>query len=480
MHHPVPQFKSLITSSLFVLKTLNAISAANDTCVDISPGTILGYSEGCDPATGDGCDTASFDSSYDTEYSHVLCRLTHMCIMLEENELVTTWGLTHDRLLELTLSEPTCKPHHVTSAIQNEGGDHLMFCSRKACKEDLSPAEIAAHLLETGDLAMKPHEHFNCGTETIVNDTHVVYHNHIVAPEKSLDGKIVLSDNKQLKIPFICSFERDFFRTTRLDWSRDAVIKKIVLLSSRGEGLGEFSVALRLYKDYNFEEFHVERPVINPNDQLYLGVDVLHTGFEETTLYPMVHYVWTTQTPDATPNEYSRMLIFQGCGNVDNVTIVANGGDDVAKFATPPVIHINDACSEFTDCRVYVHAFVKLCSPFENGACSFNCTKSSFTLNWRDTIKQELGSRTLGKVRSKRDADKKVYSGNVLSLGPLFVERKRTNLQNGENDEKVYITRVITNGGLGTTAVVLLCVACLTVGVLLVVFVVVFRKKYSA
>ena len=98
---------------------------------------------------------------------------------------------------------------------------------------------------------MKPHEHFNCGTETIVNDTHVVYHNHILAPEKSLDGKILLSDSKQLKIPFTCSFERDFFRTTRLDWSRDAVIKKIVLLSSRGEGLGEFSVALRLYKDYS-------------------------------------------------------------------------------------------------------------------------------------------------------------------------------------------------------------------------------------
>ena len=73
--------------------------------------------------------------------------------------------------------------------------------------------------------------------------------------------------------------------------------------------------------------------MINPNDQLYLGVNVLHTGFEETTLYPMVHYIWTTQTPDATPNEHSRMLIFQGCGNVDNVTIVANGGDDVAKFA---------------------------------------------------------------------------------------------------------------------------------------------------
>ena len=44
----------------------------------------------------------------------------------------------------------------------------------------------------------------------------------------------------------------------------------------------------------------------------------------------------------------------------------------------------------------------------------------------------------------------------------------------------MYITRVITNGGLGTAAVVLLCVACLTVAVLLVIFVVVFRKKYNA
>ena len=102
------------------------------------------------------------------------------------------------------------------------------------------------------------------------------------------------------------------------------------------------------------------------------------------------------------------------------------------------MIHINDACSEFTDCRVYVHAFVKLCSPFENGACNFDCTQTTFTSNWRDTIKQELGSNTLGKVRSKRDADKKVYSGNVLSLGPLFVQRKRDQTRNVGNDEKVY------------------------------------------
>ena len=87
MHLSKPHFKNMLTSTLFTIKTLNAISAANDTCIDISPGTILGYSEGCDPATGEGCNTASFDSSYDTEYSHVLCRLTHMCIMLEEDEL---------------------------------------------------------------------------------------------------------------------------------------------------------------------------------------------------------------------------------------------------------------------------------------------------------------------------------------------------------------------------------------------------------
>ena len=64
-----------------------------------------------------------------------------------------------------------------------------------------------------------------------------------------------------------------------------------------------------------------------------------------------------------------------------------------------------------------------------------------------------------------------------MSLGPLFVKRK-----NGiqDKEDKVYITRVITGGGLGTTAIVLLTIACLTVVVLLIVFVIVFRKKYEA
>ena len=176
--------------------------------------------------------------------------------------------------------------HDVTENLLDEKGHHLLFCSRKACKQDLTPEEIQQHLSETGDLALKPHEHFNCGTKTTVNDTHVVYHNHILAPETVIDGKIVIADDRQLKIPFICAFERDFFRSTRLNWSRDAVIKKIVLLSARGEGFGEFNIALRLYKDYNFEEYHVERPLIRGSDKLYLGVDVLHTGFEETTLFP--------------------------------------------------------------------------------------------------------------------------------------------------------------------------------------------------
>ena len=77
---------SLIASTLSI-KVINSQGfSANDSCVDISPGTILGYNPECDPSTGEQCDTISFDSTYDTEYSHVLCRLTHMCIMLEEDE----------------------------------------------------------------------------------------------------------------------------------------------------------------------------------------------------------------------------------------------------------------------------------------------------------------------------------------------------------------------------------------------------------
>ena len=141
------------------------------------------------------------------------------------------------------------------------------------------------------------------------------------------------------------------------------------------------------------------------------------------------------------------------------------------------MIHINDACSEFQDCRVYVHAFVKLCSPFENGACEFTCEPGNFTENWQNKIKSELSRKNLATVRSKRDADKKVYSGNVLSLGPLFV-KKKNGIQ--DKEDKVYITRVITGGGLGTTAIVLLTIACLTVVVLLVIFIIVFKKKRTA
>ena len=60
----------------------------NDQCVDISPQAILGFNENCDMFSGTGCQSeVTFEETYNTGISHVMCKMTHMCLMLEEDEL---------------------------------------------------------------------------------------------------------------------------------------------------------------------------------------------------------------------------------------------------------------------------------------------------------------------------------------------------------------------------------------------------------
>lgn len=87
---------NLLVDQIFSLPqngNLNLNSNSNNQvglpCVDISPQAILGFNANCNIQNGENCESqVSFDQTYNTDISHVMCKMTHMCLMLEEDELV--------------------------------------------------------------------------------------------------------------------------------------------------------------------------------------------------------------------------------------------------------------------------------------------------------------------------------------------------------------------------------------------------------
>jgi len=498
-------------TAVLLLTSFPIYGAAQSDCVDVSPQTILGYNPECRVDTGENCvkKTKQFDASFSTEYSHVMCKLTHMCLMLDEDTIMNEYNLAHDRMVDLTLADPGCRAQHVAKSVALDDADHLLFCSRKACQEDAGLSAIQqAHASETGE--SENHEHFNCGTDSSKsNRTHLIYKNYIYSPGSTKQvGEntfIQLAGDGLFKLPFTCSWERTFFRTAKMGWSRDAVVQKIFIFTNETGGQGRFTVELRLYTDSSFTATHSSAPIIRPGERLYLGADVLHTGFEETTLYPTIVHLWTTAKGSPLPDKDSMALVVNGCPVHNQTVVVNNGDDDVAKMATPPVFQTK--CPRNPDgtknCRVYVHAYVLLCSPYVQGACTVDCSETNLNIlgrtgkrkvqpnapdpvelgrtqgfdgmsqdDFQNLIQDFLDARDFQGARSRRSVDKKIYTGSILTLGPML-------LDDGESYQSSDTTITVTeDAGVGPEALVLLLLAVLTVIVLLVVFIVVYKTKY--
>ena len=136
------------------------------------------------------------------------------------------------------------------------------------------------------------------------------------------------------------------------------------------------------YTDSSFSVPHSIAPIVRPGERLYVGADVLYTGFEETTLYPTIVYLWTTARGTPLPDKDTFALVVNGCPVHNETTIVRNGDDDIAKIATPPVFQRK--CPRNSDgtknCRVYLHAYVLLCSPYVQGACTVDCSETNVNI----------------------------------------------------------------------------------------------------
>lgn len=209
----------------------------------------------------------------------------------------------------------------MTSSGKSESGHHLLFCARKHCAEDdeidlstLSQEELLDHQQQKA-------EHFNCGTKTSINDTHLTYENQVLLPgfesEKS-ETEVEMFQFKVLNsittsLPFICSWKRDLYKSMSVNWSPESAIIKAVYFDLNTSGRGKFSLVMRMYQSNRFQNYYQAPPVIKQSDLIYLGVELEHTDFQDTNLFPVIQHVWFSNTPDPFPNESTYVTMLGGC-----------------------------------------------------------------------------------------------------------------------------------------------------------------------
>ena len=252
---------------------------------------ILGLNKECDIATGFNCKKSILTPTYQSIFGHVICKMQYMCIILEESEIMKKFNLSHTRVKELELKDKTCKADHIAKSViemvSQDDQDHLMFCSRKVC--DSTPDD---------DGILVTHSHFDCGTETKINATHLIYENMVFSPRSSSSPVVLLSDPNSLdfKLPFICSWELEKWESQGFNWAVDSIVKRLIM--EPAQGVGEFIVRLQLYKTNAFKNPFTAPPILKTNAPLFIGADVHKTGYNISNLYPTIVHLWITNTAD--------------------------------------------------------------------------------------------------------------------------------------------------------------------------------------
>ena len=130
-------------------------------------------------------------------------------------------------------------------------------------------------------------------------------------------------------------------------------------------------------------------------------------------------------------NDESAVLLYKNCPVREGIEIITNGNENLAKMMTPMVAFLGDACKSYEEayCKVFVHAFVKLCNPWEQDGsdCVKTCPSISKAIPRKriQSIINDLPIREFNSLRNKRSLkDSNGYSGNVLTLGPIFLNDK--------------------------------------------------------
>ncbi|XP_076818242.1 ZP domain-containing protein-like [Clavelina lepadiformis] len=307
---------------------------------------------------------------------NIRCTPNKMCITLSKEWLTVRWGVK--RADELSLGSP-CKLE------AQENDTHVMLCTEG---QQLS----------------------SCGTQFVVNDTHVVFTNNVTLKEsdESNDFGVIGASRYRRVFPWRCIYPTRIF--VGIDFIPE--ISPITLFLGKKTGEGQFRAAMFLYKDDNYTSRYQNSPQMKMSDKLRVRVALLQ-GPPFTKM--QVVRCWATPDNDPLGKAARYGLIRNHCpvSRTVQVAVISNGEyeystweSNVFKFVDFP--------------NVYLHCNVKVC--FDGPNCLRTCNQS-------------------GPYRKRRDLSNDV----VVSVGPIWPDENVPAVLNDQDQMmKVAVTDATT------------------------------------
>ena len=255
---------------------------------------MLGAPAGCDLVTTEGCDGHQASVTYSVGSSFVICEVSHMCILVQEEFMFNAWGVTEESQLEAaTFEDATCNGFDVNGAIVGQPNvHHWMFCVQKACDEEKT----------------EENTYFDCGTTTTTNSTHISFANKISfePAEVEENGPISFGSSESTRIvPVVCAWQTGFFQTSSLTWTDNS--QTVILLHDQNTQQGKFTVEMMLHVDETFSQAYssVTPPVLNLDENLNILVDITDLSLSNSGVRPKVSYLWASLSSD--PLDFSNV-----------------------------------------------------------------------------------------------------------------------------------------------------------------------------
>lgn len=327
----------------------------------------------------------------------------------------------------------------VTSAGYEQGDIHL---NDKSCAFDGEDGEFFVSVISPLT---------SCETSYTVNETHVQFTNTISSMDTGSTyplGVVVGSQKSKnvLSAYIACTYRIDL-RVSTLFFPNITVIPIRVPDTF---GIGEFKVAMSLYTDATYRTPYVDPPTLQPDETLFVGVNIVNEASPE--VYLLIERCWGTTSEDS-ESLPSYPLIDDGCpiatkGNGE-IKITQNGISHQSLWRGP-VFKFVGLDEDFTS--VWLHCDLQICI---NRECEPTCA----TRRKRSV---------LGNGGDFYGPGNFVGGPNIISIGPLkrlFQEAKNDSvnllLLEQPSSQVIYPSNLQTPGQQDNTLTVAIVVGVL-------------------
>jgi len=259
---------------------------------------------------------------------------------------------------------------------------------------------------------------FDCGTESEVNATHLVYRNALT--RNIVAGDIIIGSDtmRTLSMPFGCAWPLNVFVSTSHE--SDFELTDTIVVESDVAGVGNYEAKMYLYQDENFSSKIQDMPVLDMLDNVFIGVELMNA---ELGVNVIIERAWATPQPSPYASAVQIPIVDHGCPSFATVEeldvhLYANGESSLSTFST--------SVFKFAEYeKAYLHAEVKICFKDKN-----TCPEQEFSCAGRNSSNDERF------VRSTEE-------GNVISLGPFYFSRSTGQLLNENIDD--FVEEVLIN-----------------------------------